>query len=513
MPAVLEEESDSSDEEVSELAIVSPKKQAFRADLNPSSNIPESLPDHLLPRFNACRRAILKSLQCPSLVLPAAAEDSVNGIAVKQLVELIDGTVLRAEGNSCLVLGPRGSGKSQMVDACLEKVAAQNPIILRLSGWVQNTDRHALREIAFQLLQQTGTSLLPDSEKVQLDDASEAEEDENPFLDSPDHLAEGPTLSLPPSSHLHALIPVLLTLSRPVVVILDAFDLFALHPRQSLLYCLLDTVQNCRASSESRGIAVIGITSRVDTVQLLEKRVKSRFSGRTIRTAPPADLETCLTMVRTILLPSNMDGCGEGEGEEEEEEEWNNLWTASVERFLAAKDVTNVFNETFTITRDFKVVARILTACIIRIKPSQPYLSFQDVSACTDLQRSRLRTTYLNKLSYPALCLLIASAHTDTAGHKSFTFEMLYDTFRNQVRALASAPVQVNGGNIGMMRCTREAFEELISANIYMCVAAPSSNIAKQFTKYRCVIDQPDVKAIIDKAGNTNLKKWLTKNQ
>ena len=33
---------------------------------------------------------------------------------------------------------------------------------------------------------------------------------------------------------------------------------------------------------------------------------------------------------------------------------------------------------------------------------------------------------------------------------------MLYETFRNQVRALASAPVQVNGGNIGMMRCTRE---------------------------------------------------------
>ena len=241
-----------------------------------------------------------------------------------------------------------------MVDACLEKVAAQKPIILRLSGWVQSTDRHALREIAFQLLQQTGTSLLPDSEKGQLDDAPEAEEDENPFLDSADHLAGEPTLSLPPSSHLHALIPVLLTLSRPVIVVLDAFDLFALHPRQSLLYCLLDTVQNCRASSESRGIAVIGITSRVDTVQLLEKRVKSRFSGRTIRTAPPADLQTCLTMVRTILLPSNMDNSSENA------EEWNKLWATSVERFLTAKRVANLFNETFSITRDFQVITRIL---------------------------------------------------------------------------------------------------------------------------------------------------------
>lgn len=110
-----EEESNSSEEEVSELAVVSPKKQISRADLNPSANLPGSLPDHLLPCFNAYRRAILKSLQCPSLALPAAAEDSINGIAVKQLVELIDGTVLRAEGNSCLLLGPRGSGKSQVL--------------------------------------------------------------------------------------------------------------------------------------------------------------------------------------------------------------------------------------------------------------------------------------------------------------------------------------------------------------------------------------------------------------
>lgn len=64
--------------------------------------------------------------------------------------------------------------------------------------------------------------------------------------------------------------------------------------------------------------------------------------------------------------------------------------------------------------------------------------------------------TTLLDLPYPALCLLIASIHADTAGHKAFTFEMIYDSFRDQVRALASAPVQVNGGNIGMMRCTRE---------------------------------------------------------
>jgi origin recognition complex subunit 4 len=243
-----------------------------------------------------------------------------------------------------------------MVDACLEQAASEKPIVLRLSGWVQSTDRHALREIAFQLLQQTGTALLPESstDTDALNPDLELDEEENPFLEAVDHTSEEATLTLPPSSQLHALIPILLTLSRPVIVILDAFDLFALHPRQSLLYCLLDTVQNCRASSESRGIVVIGITSRVDTIQLLEKRVKSRFSGRTIRTAPPGSLQTSLDMVKTILQPSEM--CDE----DEHVEEWKQRWTASVKKFLEDNSVTNVLNETFGVTRDFKVIIRIL---------------------------------------------------------------------------------------------------------------------------------------------------------
>jgi origin recognition complex subunit 4 len=33
---------------------------------------------------------------------------------------------------------------------------------------------------------------------------------------------------------------------------------------------------------------------------------------------------------------------------------------------------------------------------------------------------------------------------------------MLHEYFRDQVRASMSAPVQVNGGSIGMVRCSRE---------------------------------------------------------
>jgi origin recognition complex subunit 4 len=236
-----------------------------------------------------------------------------------------------------------------MVECCLNHVSVK-PIVLRLCGWIQTTDRHALREIGLQLLQQTGASILADPEPS-ASNLILAGNETNPFLDSSVSIS---TLALPPSSHLHALIPVLLTLNRPLIVILDAFDLFALHPRQSLLYCLFDAVQNCRASSDNQGIAVIGITSRVDTIQLLEKRVKSRFSGRTIRTAPSCDLQQCLALVRAFLQPSiPIDDQTDIDG-------WNQVWASSVEEFLEDKNTLNMIQETFSITRDIKVLIRIM---------------------------------------------------------------------------------------------------------------------------------------------------------
>lgn len=59
-------------------------------------------------------------------------------------------------------------------------------------------------------------------------------------------------------------------------------------------------------------------------------------------------------------------------------------------------------------------------------------------------------------LPYPIVCLIIASRQVEITGHSTFSFEMLFENFRDQVRASTSAPVQLNGGHIGMVKCTRE---------------------------------------------------------
>ncbi|KAG7313706.1 hypothetical protein KOW79_000075 [Hemibagrus wyckioides] len=63
--------------------------------------------------------------------------------------------------------------------------------------------------------------------------------------------------------------------SQPVFFILEEFDLFAHHKNQTLLYNLLDVSQSAQAP-----VAVVGLTCRLDVLELLEKCEKSRFSHR-----------------------------------------------------------------------------------------------------------------------------------------------------------------------------------------------------------------------------------------
>lgn len=62
------------------------------------------------------------------------------------------------------------------------------------------------------------------------------------------------------------------------IILLEHFDKFTQHPRQTLLYNLFDIAQSRKAP-----ICVLGMTSKVDAYEALEKRVKSRFSHRVVQ--------------------------------------------------------------------------------------------------------------------------------------------------------------------------------------------------------------------------------------
>jgi origin recognition complex subunit 4 len=85
--------------------------------------------------------------------------------------------------------------------------------------------------------------------------------------------------------------------STPLVFILDRFDMFAEHTNQILLYNLFDIAQ-----SQQTPICVIGVSGKLDSINMLEKRVKSRFSHRIIDLYPLESLECFHEIAKSALL-------------------------------------------------------------------------------------------------------------------------------------------------------------------------------------------------------------------
>ncbi|KAJ5569647.1 uncharacterized protein N7459_009077 [Penicillium hispanicum] len=187
---------------------------------------------------------------------------------------LIEQTVTVGEGNSLLLLGSRGSGKTAMVESIISSLAKEHGNdfhVVRLNGFLHTDDRLALREMWRQLGRETHTE--DDTAKV------------NSYADTMATLLA--LLSHPEELFGASANGDGVTAAKSIVIMLDEFDLFATHPRQTLLYNLFDIAQARKAP-----IAVIGLTTKVDVTEMLEKRVKSRFSHRYVYVPLPRSLET-----------------------------------------------------------------------------------------------------------------------------------------------------------------------------------------------------------------------------
>ncbi|PWA50883.1 dynamin central domain-containing protein [Artemisia annua] len=168
------------------------------------------------------------------LELYRSAQVEISGVSCK-LKFIVSSSVTEACNNSILLLGPRGCGK----------------IAIKLNGLLHCDDNCAIKEIARQLCIEHELMF---SKMASFDDNSQ-------FMI--DMLRE--------CGLAH----------KTVIFVLDEFDLFA-QGKQRLLYSLLDAMQ-----SVSSQAVVIGVSCRLDADQLLEKRVRSRFSHRKLLFLPP----------------------------------------------------------------------------------------------------------------------------------------------------------------------------------------------------------------------------------
>ncbi|KZT51483.1 hypothetical protein CALCODRAFT_443002 [Calocera cornea HHB12733] len=385
------------------------------------------------------------------------------------LLSLFAGTVERGEGNSCLVLGPQGCGKTRAVEQALQALSGQ-PIVVRLSGLTHPDDRSALRELQRQVLCSLGQRTpSPERAADAPEDAPEEEDETAPFA------------SLPP-------------LPRPLIVLLSEFDVFCMRPRQALLYVLLDAVQSLRGGG--LGIAVVGMTARLDCVNLLEKRVKSRFSHRIVRVCPALSVEEYVGRAReALLLPELL-----AAGREEDRKEWAELWKRNVDGILGDTQAVTLLRQTMELVQDMRVLQRVLTDAVAHLTPASPWLTVPLLAAAIAAQRGPSAFPHLPDLSAAALGLLIAVYQIGSAGHDVFTFQHLEHTYRAFARDHSGALGQGNAP---------AAFDELVRIKAFTPAALPFAPAMREFSKYRCAVGRHEIEEAVRKGGSTGIRKWL----
>ncbi|SAM59105.1 related to Origin recognition complex subunit 4 [Ustilago bromivora] len=499
------------------------------------------------------------------------------------LHSMLHATVTAQESNSCLLIGASGSGKTLLVDSVLNTISSavktkaadvreEKPYYhVHLAGSVQINDRSAMKEMAQQLILQGAFTEEDVSEAMHSPSLDGEDDDENPpnsRSTATDHVFGGEgedeeeedtnaiaaaaaneeaeiqdELAGAILSSLNNIIRNIIALlsntsssgsggRKPLVITLDDFDLFTARPRQAMLYCLLDAVQ---AASYGAGLAVVGLTSRVDTVDLLEKRVKSRFSHRIVHVRPPSSYEVFERIVLNALSPSTQSTSTMAGAEEEK---FLQAWQKDVSTLFSHPHFRDVLRGIYELSNDIRTVYRILTPTISRLSVLDPTFDLEHIleTASTEIGDGMIHI--LRDLTEPEIALLIAVKHLQTRDRQVFNFEMCFDELRRfaardtrerQAASTASTSTNTTGGGAAFAipfyadrKIVLMSFHSLLSLEILLPqnyvstltisnpVAKPAATVGstqtgranqntirKEFWKVRCILSPPVIVAAV----------------
>jgi origin recognition complex subunit 4 len=266
-----------------------------------------------------------------------------------KLLKILQQVVLYGESKSVLVSGPRNSGKSLIVNRAIADLKADSKtadcfIDIYLNGAVQSKHEIALKEIAIQL------SLLTELERFSEADNKLSSADAFSFL--LETLKEGTKDS------------------KAIVFVLDEFDQFASKQSQKVLYSLLDQTQYT-----SIPVAVVGSTCRLDAMDLLEKRIKSRLSQQHINLFDGFSFQEYTDMFKGLLEIDD----------DFAHTEFAVEWNKHVKVLLEHPEVTNILQNQYDLSQDFGSFQQLLAVPIGKIAVGHQFIEV------ADLQESAVR--------------------------------------------------------------------------------------------------------------------------
>ncbi|KAF2002382.1 P-loop containing nucleoside triphosphate hydrolase protein [Amniculicola lignicola CBS 123094] len=419
--------------------------------------------------------------------------------------QIVEHTIAAGEGNSMLVIGARGSGKTALVNKVLLEISKDNSQdyhVVRLNGFIHTDDKIALREIWRQL----GKEM-------------DIEEDGGLGKNYADTLATLLALLSHPSEQTGEETE---HVAKAVIFVMDEFDLFAQHPRQTLLYNLFDIAQSRKAP-----IVVLGLTTRIDVANSLEKRVKSRFSHRYVHlslaktfTAFQEICKACLlvepdqlNVEERAILSTTLTTTPRQKDKKGAKHDILTEWNANITSLFNSKVfITNHLAPEFYLT---KSVPAVLTSFLITTANLSETTPSVHPALAVSLGPPDSRLHLIPSLSALALSLLIAAARLDII-HDSDTvnFNMAYDeyvTLSSKARIQSAAGGNSVGGGLSKVwgkEVARREWEGLLELGLVVPVL--SGGAGGGFAMVRCDVSLEEIGVVVgrEKGIEKGLERW-----
>lgn len=381
--------------------------------------------------FHDICRWLTRSLSHPlsketshAIVRPALQE------AVDFIKENVKSTIEQSFNNSIIVFGAPGSGKTMTVSRVCSQVDAEwNTVpgdpkvgIVRLSGMAFSDEKSAFKEIARQICITLNLEYLKNA-------------------------SFGENIKF-----LLSILKAMADANKAALFILEDFDLFAQAQKQTFLYCLLDSLQKSNAKA-----IVVGTTCRHDCLDLLEKRVRSRFSHRTVTLIPPTnavdeDNGALKTLMSMLTLPAEVYPDAESARDHNKK----------VQTAFDEKEVVDVVSRLVESSNSLHVLSDIARKCLLSCS-KQGYFSsrhLQNAIASHMLRHTRGFEVNISNLC-PLDLVVLAAAHKVRKQREDsiLNFEMIHHEFRSYV---ATGSHVDNYSKVAAMK----SFEHLISQGI-----------------------------------------------
>ncbi|KAM9123853.1 origin recognition complex subunit 4 [Pangshura tecta] len=386
----------------------------------------------------------------------------------KHLLELLKRTTVHGESNSALIIGPRGSGKTMLLNHVLKelmevKQVRENLLQVHLNGLLQTNDKIALKEITRQL----------QMENVVGDKVFGSFAENLAFL--LEALKKGDRDS-----------------SCPVLFILDEFDLFVHHKNQTLLYNLFDISQSAQTP-----VTVIGLTCRQDILELLEKRVKSRFSHRQIYLMNSFDFKQYLRIFKEQLyLPAEFPY-----------KPFIQKWNKNVQSLSEDRTVQDMLQNHFHYSKDLPSLHMLLMLALSSITVSHPFMTGSDLLEASKLCRMDSKANIVHGLSVLEICLIIAMKHlNDVYEGEPFNFQMVYNEFQKFIQRKAHSMYNFEKPVV------MKAFEHLLQLELIKPIEGLPVRAQREYLLMKLLLDNNQIMDALQVYPNcpTDVKQWAT---